>query len=263
MKNTMLWVFTIVLTIVAVFYTRLTGPTVPVRGSIEIAGEEISYHLIRTFAEPTDATVSLTVPNENITGYFRYRRTPSHDDWAEAPLIRQGDQLLAILPQQPPAGHIAYQITLQSGNETVTITDKPVLIRFRGSVPAWALLPHILLMFATIFTGIRAGLAAFFSDKTRLLTTLTFIFLVAGGLIFGPIVQKYAFGDWWTGWPFGTDLTDNKTAVMFIFWLIALIRVRKNPHERWWVIVATIAMLIAYMIPHSLMGSQIDFREQP
>ncbi len=43
--------------------------------------------------------------------------------------------------------------------------------------------------------------------------------LVLGGFLLGPIVQKYAFGAFWTGWPFGEDLTDNKTAVAVLAWL--------------------------------------------
>jgi len=37
----------------------------------------------------------------------------------------------------------------------------------------------------------------------------------------GPLVQLNAFGDLWTGWPFGGDWTDNKTLFAFIFWVIA------------------------------------------
>lgn len=263
MKNYIPWILTILITIGAVFYTRLTGPTVPVRGSVELAGNAIDFRLIRTYAKTGDAPVTVIVPSREITGFYRFKRFPSHDMWIEAQMVRRGDTLIAYLPQQVAAGHIAYQLTLEMGEEMVQLTPEPILLRFRNSVPAWAMIPHILLMFGAIFVGIRAGIAAFASHKTSLYTLLTFIFLVSGGLIFGPIVQYYAFGDWWTGWPFGTDLTDNKTAVMFIFWLIALIRVRKNPHERLWVIVATVIMLIAYMIPHSLMGSQIDFRNTP
>jgi hypothetical protein len=83
-----------------------------------------------------------------------------------------------------------------------------------------------------------------------------FIFL--GGLVFGPFVQKHAFGDYWTGWPFGTDLTDNKTAFAFIFWLIALYRLYRNRGERLWVIIASLVLLAVYMIPHSMLGSEID-----
>jgi hypothetical protein len=47
-------------------------------------------------------------------------------------------------------------------------------------------------------------------------------------MILGPVVQKFAFGEYWTGFPFGTDLTDNKTLIAFIGWIIALVAVFKS-----------------------------------
>ena len=34
-------------------------------------------------------------------------------------------------------------------------------------------------------------------------------------------VQKAAFGAYWTGFPFGYDLTDNKTVLMWLAWVLA------------------------------------------
>jgi len=262
MKKALLWIFALLLTLAAVYYTRTTGPTKPVKGKVEIAGQTVEYSLIRTFPRPMDAPVRITVIDESVSGYYRYKRTPSHDEWTESPLVRKDKQLIAYLPQQPAAGKVAYQITLTSDDEEALLTADPIVLRFRNNVPAWAMIPHILLMFAAIFLSTRAGLAGIFAQKTYGLTLATLIVLVAGGLIFGPIVQKYAFGDFWTGWPFGTDLTDNKTAVMFVFWLAAFFRVRKNPRDRWWVLAAAVVTMIAYLIPHSLMGSEIDFTQE-
>ena len=39
------------------------------------------------------------------------------------------------------------------------------------------------------------------------------LLLAVGGFILGPLVQNYAFGELWTGVPFGWDLTDNKTLI--------------------------------------------------
>ena len=46
--------------------------------------------------------------------------------------------------------------------------------------------------------------------------------LFAGGMILGPVVQNFAFGELWTSVPFSWDLTDNKTLVAFTFWIIAV-----------------------------------------
>ena len=48
-----------------------------------------------------------------------------------------------------------------------------------------------------------------------------------GGMLLGPFVQKYAFGEFWTGWPNGHDLTDNKTLIMWLVWAAALYVVMK------------------------------------
>ena len=75
-------------------------------------------------------------------------------------------------------------------------------------------------------------------------------------MIIGPIVQKYAFGIYWTGFPVGTDLTDNKTLLAIVFWLTAY-GLRKK--SRWWTVAAAILMVIVYLIPHSVAGSELDY----
>jgi len=74
-------------------------------------------------------------------------------------------------------------------------------------------------------------------------------------------VQKFAFGAFWTGWPLGTDLTDTKTAVALLFWLIAMWRLRRRSGGRVRTIIASVVTLIIFLIPHSLLGSEIDYTE--
>ena len=50
---------------------------------------------------------------------------------------------------------------------------------------------------------------------------MTLVFLVAGGFVLGPIVQHQAFGAYWTGIPFGFDLTDNKVLIALVAWGVA------------------------------------------
>ncbi len=264
MKNLLFWAIAVVITLSSAIYQRTTGPTTPVRGSHEVSGEEISFRLIRTYVRPGDAPVRVEVESEDTGGFFRYRRYPSHDTWDTIPLLREDNFLVAYIPGQPAAGKVMYQIFLSSDSKPEPLTEDPVIIRFRDDVPAWAMLPHIILMFAAMLFSTRAGLAAIFRDKTRRLTLITGISFIAGGIVFGPIVQKYAFGDYWTGWPLGTDLTDNKTAFSLIFWIVAIIKTSKNEYHRSWVITAAVVLLLIYLIPHSMFGSEIDWtQEQP
>ncbi len=261
-KSVLFWIIAVVITLASAVFQRMTGPTHPARGSVEIKDETIRYRLIRSFPRPTDAPISVEVENREISGYFRYKRTPSFDQWSKEPLVREENHLVAYIPHQPPAGKVAYQIVLQKGEEEVKLTEAPIVIRFRGDVPAWALIPHVIFMFVAMLLSTRAGLAAIGREKTFNLALWTVITFVLGGLVLGPIVQKFAFDAYWTGWPFGTDLTDNKTAVAFVFWAIALFKTWKNKYHRGWVLAASIVLLLIYLIPHSLMGSEIDWTQE-
>ena len=46
-------------------------------------------------------------------------------------------------------------------------------------------------------------------------------------MILGPLTQYYAFGALWTGFPFGIDLTDNKTLIALIGWIIAAFMLKR------------------------------------
>ena len=129
---------------------------------------------------------------------------------------------MARLPHQPPAGKLMYRVILQQNMERVTLGGAPVLIRFKGEVPLAVLIVHVICMFGGMLFSTRAALE-FFSPRPAYsrLILVTVILLSVGGLVLGPVVQKYAFDAYWTGWPFGTDLTDNKTAVAWLAWVLA------------------------------------------
>lgn len=106
----------------------------------------------------------------------------------------------------------------------------------------------------------RAGLEALRpKSNPRRLALWTLGLLVLGGLVFGPLVQYYAFGAFWTGFPFGYDLTDNKTLIALLAWIAAVIAGRGGQPARKWVLSASIIMLLIYLIPHSLFGSELKY----
>jgi hypothetical protein len=88
---------------------------------------------------------------------------------------------------------------------------------------------------------------------------LTLALLTMGGMILGPFVQKYAFGAFWTGVPFGWDLTDNKTLISFVAWIGAIWAGRKGNKAHGWILAASIITLIIFMIPHSVLGSELNY----
>jgi len=276
MKKTFLWIAAILITMSAAIYQRKSGPTYPRAETVTLGDSTYQLELIRTSGERdarikmpiTDTTVHATlfhkrlgVAEEFIPVQFALKDIRYHGFFMTK-VLRKKDEtaLAAYLPQQPPAGKLEYYIELYKDGRTTSVArDNHVVIRFKGDVPAGVLIPHILLMFLVMLFSSVAGLYAIFKiDRFRRFTIWTFVLLFIGGFIFGPWVQWYAFGDWWTGIPFGWDLTDNKTLFAFIFWIAALFGV-KGKGRPWLIILAALMTLVIFSIPHSLFGSTLDY----
>jgi hypothetical protein len=169
-----------------------------------------------------------------------------------------------MLPVQPAAGKLEYQVRLRRGGEQAVFPERPAITRFRGDPPGIVLIPHILAMFLGMLFATRAGIEAFAprQDLRRLAWATLGLFLL-GGFVLGPLVQHYAFGQWWTGVPFGWDLTDNKTLLAAVAWVVVLWRLRGGRPARAAVLGASLVTLAVFAIPHSAWGSQIDWSKIP
>lgn len=261
----LLWVLSFVLMAVMAVYQRVTGPTYPVKGQINFNGETISYKLPRSHGGSGDECISFVAANKGTMAKLHLKKYPSYDDWANVEMLRAGDTLKAYIPHQEMAGKVMYRVDLYSNDgKFTTINNEPTIIRFKGEVPFYWLIPHILFIFFAMSMSTRTGLEAVFKgDKVLNYTYLTIVLLIVGGFVLGPIIQYYAFGALWTGWPLGHDLTDNKTFIALIFWAIAMFRLRKNQENRVWAIIASVALILVFLIPHSVLGSEIDYTKVP
>ena len=272
-RTFLMWTITIVITISAMVYQKTTGPTYPKKVDIELDSKQYRLNLLRSNEIGSPCDINLPFEDPSITAKIFYKRYKVDEEWTEVMMERKTinekaffgkgasiDVLSATLPEQAAAGKVEYHIEVYKGGEVVEIeADEPVVVRFKGFVPRYILIPHVLFMIISLFMATRTGVEALFSgSKIFAYTRNTLIALTIGGLTLGPIVQLYAFGELWTGWPFGGDWTDNKTIFAWIFWLIAFIVVRKNRQHKIWPIIATLVLFAIYMIPHSMGGSELD-----
>ena len=262
-KSFWLWLIAFVLTVITAAYQRITGPTYPVSGEVYLEDKLVEYKLDRTHGGEGDHPVEININDEAIWGELYWKRYKTDDDWTSVEMLKQNGKLLASLPHQPPAGKLLYKIILQKNDVVITVPDGGgITIRFKGDVPISFLIPHIIFIFGAMLLSTRTGLEYFNEGKKfKSLTILTFIFIIIGGFILGPIIQYYAFGEFWTGFPFGHDLTDNKILVGFIGWLLALVALYKFKNPKRWIVLASILMFIIFLIPHSVLGSELDYNE--
>lgn len=254
------WIFAFLLSISLAVYQRMTGPTYPVRGNIEINNQEIDFRLIRSADSDKPAEIRIKEVSGDLEGQLKFKRYRTHEVYQTINFTKEGNDLVAFLPPEPPAGKLEYEVTLLHDQQEFKLSDDPVVIRFKGVVPPFVLIPHIIFMYLAMWFSIRTGIEAFRKGPNLLqYTGATLIFLLIGGMILGPVVQKYAFDAYWTGWPFGKDLTDNKTLFAFIGWIAAYFGIRRNVKHGWLAVLAAFILIAVYMIPHSMFGSELDY----
>ena len=127
-------------------------------------------------------------------------------------------------------------------------------------------------MFAAFFFLVEALLGAFMmllmgeeKEFTVAQVRWVLLFTFLGGWPLGFVLNWQRFGPIWEGFPFGYDITDNKTQLIVIFWIIVAAMSWKSFACRRTgrdavgpgvfavaVIVASILSLALYLVPHSL-----------
>jgi hypothetical protein len=226
---------------------------------LTLDGTSYRFELIRSHGGTTNCPLVFAISDTAVTGTVFYRKFPTSEEWTVISMVRNGENLTAELPNQPAAGKLEYRIEFMKNGNSYPLHEKnATVVRFKGDVPAAFLFPHIILMFiAMLFANLAGVMAISRYRQFRFYTWLTLIFVGIGGMILGPIVQLYAFGEAWTGIPFAWDLTDNKTLLAFVFWILAVVMNRKKERPGY-VVLASLVMLAVYSIPHSMFGSQLD-----
>jgi len=255
-----------VVTVMLAVFQRMTGPSYPMHGEAELStGETIIYRLPRSDEGRGMLEVSIPAPSGGARATLEWRRYPTDEPFRRLEMTANNDgRVHATIPRQPAAGKVEYRILVDGDDGAVAIpTDEAVVARYRGDVPAGILLPHILAMFTSMLVSTRALFEVLRpgSPRARGMVLTAMALLVAGGLVLGPIVQKYAFGAFWTGWPFGHDLTDNKTLIAFLAWLPATVVAARGLRTRAVVIIGWIVMMGIFLIPHSMRGSEFDWSQ--
>ncbi len=260
-RRFLLWFLAAFVTLSAVIYQRKTGPTNPKWLQFKIEGEAFQLRVPRSLDvdKPT-----IKVKENPASGEYKvsllWRRHTTHDSLERAEAYFSDGYYHIDIPAQPPAGKIEYSLVVEKeGAQLAPIITEPVVLRFKGSVKGSILVPHIILMFiAMFFSNVTALSQLLKLNWGRLYAFITITTLLVGGVILGPMVQKAAFGVYWSGWPLGGDLTDNKTLIAFLFWLGAFIFGRKK-YGRYLYLLAAVVMLTVYTIPHSTFGSNYDY----
>ena len=276
LTSALLWMLSIAITLLCFMYQDKTGPTYPLEGDIQTAKGTVRFKFLRSETIGTGLKIILPDPvPEGVSGFIEYRRYKSNDDWAVVSMRRgtfgfsrrgrafTAEGVGAELPSlKERAGKYEYFVYIDDGvGEPVSVTGQsPIQARYKGAVPRWALMMHITVIFASMAIAARTTLEALADGAYRWMLWATLASLLLGGFVLGPIVQWYAFGVWWAGVPYGYDWTDNKVLVELAFWVPAVCLNAGKRRARWPVYLAFAMTFFVYFIPHSVLGSEYDYR---
>ena len=231
----------------------MTGPTHPASGSINFDGKKIDYTFDRSCESTFNCIVQIKTGDPSISGILKWRKFKTLDPFNVVEM-KGTENLRAELPAQEPLGKLQYFIELKKGNESVTVPeDKPIIIRFKGHVPVGILIPHIFFMFFAMMLSTRSGLEIFNTTRNlKKYAVWTIVVLLIGGFLLGFLMNYFAFGEAWGGFPLGNDITDNKTLIAFVGWLLAYLMIKKEMQPKLFAALAAILMIVVYSIPHSV-----------
>ncbi len=186
-----------------------------------------------------------------------------------------------FLPLQTKGTKVYYYLLVenQSGNVLATLPElknpdfKPISLKFEGKVKPYIIVPHILCMFVSMFFVLLASYKSIDIYRNRgdikklaknVLWATIFVFI--GGFPLGILVSQQALGGpGWGGIPLGWDITDNKTLLIFLYWVVLIFLAKGSLFQKddnknvinsrsyaGLVLIGFVLVLAMYLIPHSI-----------
>jgi hypothetical protein len=205
---------------------------------VEEAGVTVSHRTVTEQVEEGNPVVSVHLDRIQAAPPVIAFKDGVHGEQSEMTMHDAGGGTYQIaLPDLGKGRRCYYALSVETaGGSRIRIPEEQggfLLIKFKGDVSDIVLVLHIVFMFGAFFfmtrsllgaVGILRGGAA----KRETIRTLRWCLILTfiGGWPLGFVLNYQAFGVVWEGFPFGYDITDNKTQVMFVFWLVTALLVR-------------------------------------
>lgn len=282
-------ILALVLTLAMLYIARNNSRGRPEFYTLDQNGYHFEYNTVPKGPELSKASVPLTIRGKlDDNNMPVFRRSPdgienNRMDVYDARVMQPCDSAADCYRIEVTTGkkndrfYYYFEVVDTAGVALATFTQpdgSPFMLRYIGAVPVAVTVTHIALIFATVFfislgtihslTLIRG------SSDVKPLARYSFLAALCaflGGYPFGIPMNWFAFGTIWEGVPFGTDATDNKTQLLFIYLLLVFLAslgsFRGKPERNlfssrtlgWFGVGSFAVMLFIYLIPHSIQFS--------
>jgi len=191
-------------------------------------------------------------------------------------LVCEGENIYsATIPQQKKGAVVGYYLEVTTATGTKIFFPKNAeqgelyALMFKGEYSKFLWILHILLTIVSILLFVVAAYFAFKHIKTGYPISKTVWLSVAAFLLFfigifpiGMIVEYQVYGSVWDGWPSGSDFTNTKALILFVYWLVVLLLMKNTIFKKEaknlitdrifasLVIIGTIITVALFIVPH-------------
>jgi hypothetical protein len=259
------------LTVILLFFARLMSTRHEKTIPAQIDNITLTHRTVTENFGDGPVLIVKTPSTDNLTAVVFYsEKSGGHDKSVAMSVTPEG--FSAKLESLPKGQKWFYQIQVSKNGTPVAQfpKDDDQFIKFKGHIAAPIIVGHILFMFATIFFGLMAVFTSIDlargkgrMQRSVLFVLLTLISAFIGGIPLGIAVSAQTFGgSGWGGWPIGHDITDTKTEVLLLFWLITSLlslnglankkMVISSKTYAFLVTISFIVTFITFLIPHSI-----------
>lgn len=265
----------IVITLLIFVVARRISKNRPSELDIEFAGARVTHTSVFEQVGPGEPRIDLRIEPAGAAEPSLVYRIGGAELLETVPMDRAGDVWTARLPSLERGRRIEYGFRLAGTGETAAerpLTTRLFLLKYKGEVSPTVLVLHVLCMFASFFFIVESliGAGAILArsetkEFTLAMTRWVLLFSFLGGWPLGFALNWQRFGVMWEGYPFGYDVTDNKTQVMFLFWLVVMLLSWRSFFGKrdggdpvpdrvyaWAVVVSAVVSLVLFLVPHSL-----------
>jgi hypothetical protein len=244
---------------------------------VDDAGPAIIHETVFEQVGPGEPAVRLLIDPAGDAEPFLLTTSAPRGDVGETPLVHIGNGVWeGRLPSRNKGERLYYAFRVDiPGQSSVRLPRDPdslFLVKYKGEITGFFLVLHVIFMFGAFFFMVQSfwGALRILSGSegkpgTVQLVRWVILTTFVGGWPIGFILNYQRFGMLWEGFPFGYDITDNKTQIIFLFWIVTVLLVRGSffggGESRdslgargfaWAVIVSFVVSLTLYMVPHSL-----------
>lgn len=266
----------ILLTLIIFFTARLLSKNNSEHIILKKDGVRVEHFTVFEHVGSGRPSVRIKVtPSDSISVSLAYIHL--RDNARENIKMRKGDPGIweADLPNFNKGERLKYSFLLYRNEERMLRVpggEAHYLLKYKGNVSSAVLILHIVFMFFAFFFIIETFLGALgilFSGEgieyaIRMMRIGLSCLFVGGGPL-GFVLNYQRFGPVWEGFPFGWDITDNKTQIIFISWLVTTFLVKGSFFGRgerrdlidgkryaFAVVISFIITVGLYLVPHSL-----------